>query len=186
MEEIANNQKIDISAFGTTLLNVRANTDGGPIDYVRFGLNGNPNFHAEGVAPYSLAGDINIDDYLNWDYELDIVYYLKATPYCNGKTGTPLNISFTLTKSPPPTSAAVVSFSLIDAASNTVLVDEIANNQSIDISACSTTLLNVRANTAGGPIDYVRFGLNDNPNFRTEGVAPYSLAGDIKQSSTTT
>ena len=115
---------------------------------------------------------------MNWDYDLDVVYYLKATPYYNGKTGTPLEISFTLIKSPPATDAAVVSFSLIDAASNKVLVHSISNKAEIDISKFGTHRLNVRANTTGGPIGSVRFDLNGKVNYRTENEVPYALAGD--------
>ena len=92
--------------------------------------------------------------------------------------GTPLEISFTLIQSPPPNGAAIVSFSLIDAMSNKVLVQSISDNASIDISHTGARRINVRANTIGSPIGSVRFDLNCKINYRTENVEPYALAGD--------
>jgi len=38
--------------------------------------------------------------------------------------------------------------------------------------------LNVRADVAGENVARVRFGLDGNGNYRTEGAAPFALAGD--------
>lgn len=90
---------------------------------------------------------------------------------------------------PPPAMAkqpsssvpsAVVSFSLIDARSNRVIVQNIQDYDTIDLSGLGTKAVNIRANTVGDDaIGSVRFDLNGRINYRTENVAPWALAGDI-------
>lgn len=80
---------------------------------------------------------------------------------------------------PPTPTAAVVSFSLIDANSNQVILETIPDNATIDVSQLGVTAVNIRANTIGDAISSVRFKLNRKNNYRTEKVAPYALAGDI-------
>jgi hypothetical protein len=71
-----------------------------------------------------------------------------------------------------------VSFTLINATDNTD-ISVIQNGGTIYIKR--GTKINIRADTSPGyPVGSVRFALNDRPNFRTEDVSPFALAGDNK------
>lgn len=78
--------------------------------------------------------------------------------------------------SPPPTDA-VTALVLINADSD-VEIEALANGATLDLGALPTSNLNVRADTSPATVGSVRFGLDGNPNYRTENQAPYSLAGD--------
>jgi hypothetical protein len=70
----------------------------------------------------------------------------------------------------------VVSFTLINATDNTEK-SVIQNGGTIYIKR--GTQINIRADTSPAyPVGSVWFALNDNPNFRTENVSPFALAGD--------
>jgi hypothetical protein len=69
-----------------------------------------------------------------------------------------------------------MSFTLINAASNAEM-HSIEDGGTVSIAPGSS--INVRADTSPDyPTDSVRFALNGNANFRTEGAAPFALAGD--------
>ena len=81
--------------------NVRANTSGN-VDSVVFGLNGDPNYRTENVAPWTLGTEVAAGsgfDYRSWNIPTG-TYTLTATPYSGnngtGSPGTPLTITFTL------------------------------------------------------------------------------------------
>jgi CubicO group peptidase (beta-lactamase class C family) len=77
---------------------VRANTSPATVGSVRFGLDGNANFHTENAAPYSLAGDAS-GDYAPWT-PAGGSHTLTATPYTGsdgtGTAGTALTVTFTV------------------------------------------------------------------------------------------
>ena len=71
---------------------------------------------------------------------------------------------------------AVVSLVLIDADTDLDLMP-LVDGMTLDLSRLPTRNLNVRADT-GGDATGVRFGLDEDANFRTETGAPYALGGD--------
>ncbi len=75
--------------------------------------------------------------------------------------------------------AAVVSFSLINADKDQPIAgfDPLTNGATLNLALLPTRNLNIRANTSG-TVASVRFGFDNNPNYRTDDVSPYSLAGD--------
>jgi CubicO group peptidase (beta-lactamase class C family) len=81
---------------------------------------------------------------------------------------------------PPSTAQAVTSLTLINADTDQPIgvFDPLSNGVTIDLSTLPTRRLNVRANTSPAVVGSVRFGLDGNPNFRTETGAPYALAGE--------
>ncbi|MEL6821536.1 MAG: DUF5060 domain-containing protein, partial [Calditrichota bacterium] len=74
---------------------------------------------------------------------------------------------------------SITSFTLINADTDQPVsgFDPFTNGSVINLNVLPTTNLNVRANTNGAPGSVV-FGYDGNPNFATENVAPFSLAGD--------
>lgn len=74
----------------------------------------------------------------------------------------------------------ITSFTLIDADANQPIAafDPLLSGAVLNLPSLPTRRLNVRANTLPATVGSVRFGLDGNPNVRTENVAPYALAGD--------
>lgn len=97
-DPINNGAVINSASIGTTHFNVRANTDPDVVGSVRFGLDGNPNFHTETNAPYALFGNSGSD------YSAGMFsngnHTLSGTPFtgksATGTAGTALSISFTV------------------------------------------------------------------------------------------
>lgn len=79
-----------------------------------------------------------------------------------------------------PVQALAVSLTLINADSDLPIVtyDPLVTGVTLDLATLPTRNLNVRANTEPGFTGSVVFGLDGNPNFRTESTAPYALFGD--------
>ena len=75
--ELTDGYVINLNEVGRNL-NVRAEVNS-TVGSIRFGLDGNPNFQIEGVAPYALAGDRN-GDYLSWTPSLGD-HILTATAF---------------------------------------------------------------------------------------------------------
>ncbi|MGV3558398.1 malectin domain-containing carbohydrate-binding protein [Larkinella arboricola] len=174
--QLKNGEVIDLTKTGT-LLNVRANTNSSRISKVVFALDDNENFRTETVAPYTLAGDTDQGHY-DWTPSLG-PHTLKATPYGPaGEVGTPLTVNFTVIASTPDNNA-LTGFTLISASTNTDL-GPLQNGTQIDLRLTGE-MLNIRANTNSSTISKVVFALDGNENFRTETVAPYTLAGDTDQ-----
>ncbi|MEM7102872.1 MAG: DUF5060 domain-containing protein [Bacteroidota bacterium] len=71
----------------------------------------------------------------------------------------------------------VLSFTLVDASTD-IDIGPLQNNDTIDLSSLNSTDLNIRANTNPAEVGSVVFAYDGNPNFQTESVAPYALAGD--------
>jgi hypothetical protein len=101
--------------------------------------------------------------------------------WLNGEFLTTLLAVFASVLSPCPANAqtSVVSLSLIDASSNTVITgyDSISDNAILNLDELPSEL-NIRANTSPETIGSVRFAINGNANYSLESVAPYALAGD--------
>ncbi len=74
----------------------------------------------------------------------------------------------------------VTSFTLINADTDLEIVnlDPLINGAVLDLNTLPSRNLNIRANTTPATVGSVRFALDGNPNFQTENVAPYALAGD--------
>ena len=101
---------LNLSTLGTTNLNVRANTNPVTVGSVVFGLDGNPNFRTENVAPYALAGD-NGGNYNPWTPSLGSHTLTgKAFTGSNGTgtSGAVLTVSFSVVNSPLGNQAPVV------------------------------------------------------------------------------
>lgn len=58
------------------------------------------------------------------------------------------------------------------------VIGQLQNGQVLDLTALPTQNLNIRANLSPATTGSVVFGLDANPNFRTENAAPYAMAGD--------
>jgi len=80
-------------------LNIRANTNPGVVGSVVFRLDSNLRYRTESSAPYALAGDSPIGDYLSWT-PAQGDHLVVATPYsqanAKGGAGSSLAITFTV------------------------------------------------------------------------------------------
>jgi glucose/arabinose dehydrogenase len=267
---------LSFTTIGTANLSIRANTSPATVGSVRFGLDGNPSFATENLAPYALAGDSTTGDYFPWTPTLG-AHTLTGTAFTgSGATGTAgpaLTIGFTVMNEatgvpvvnagpdqaitwpasqvaldatvtddglpdPPgaltyawtqvggpagvtfgtpgaedttatfpgagtytlrltaddgeflgtddvvvtvnPPGPAVVSFTLINADTDQPVpgFDPIPDGAVLSFAAIGTANLSIRANTLPSPVGSVRFALDGNPNFATENLLPYALAGD--------
>ena len=74
-------------------------------------------------------------------------------------------------------SLQVTGLTLIDADADRP-IGPLTDGMTLDLSTLPTRRLNVRAETAPTVVGSVRFGLDAKANYRTEGEAPYTLAGD--------
>lgn len=113
----------------------------------------------------------------------------KASITCQGQklvlqreSSTKASASCTGNQTPPPTNTptaqlAVVSFTLVNADTNQD-IGPLGNGAMINLAQLPTRNLNVRANTTPAIVGSVRFGLDNNANFKLENTAPYALAGD--------
>jgi hypothetical protein len=75
-----------------------------------------------------------------------------------------------------PAGPAVVSFSLVDADSDTV-IRELVDGETLTLSELPDSL-NIQINTNPPVVGSLIIGLNGNPNFKLENHAPYTLFGD--------
>ena len=98
IEPLNDGDTLYLSLLPSTNLNIRAETDPSVTGSVRFGLDANPAFQTESVAPYALAGDTT-GDYNAWAYTLG-AHTVTATPYpeaaAAGTPGTPLTVQFSI------------------------------------------------------------------------------------------
>lgn len=174
IQTISNGAVIDLANIPGKSINIRANTYPSETGSVKFSLAGKQTRNQmENILPYTLFGDNN-GDYNNWTPALGN-YTLTATPYTGangtGKAGTTLTRSFTVVDNTPVLS----NLTLVNALTNQD-VGTLVNGQVIDLAI--TPEINVRANPAGGKVSSVRFGLNNTPNYKTENLAPFAIAGD--------
>jgi len=92
----------------------------------------------------------------------------------------PTNVVVTATYENAPGGQSVVDFTLIDADTDLPIggFDPLFDGATLNLTALPTRNLNVRANTFPATVGSVRFGLDGNPNFKTENASPYAMAGD--------
>ncbi|MEM7131230.1 MAG: DUF5060 domain-containing protein [Chloroflexota bacterium] len=78
-----------------------------------------------------------------------------------------------------PAAQNVISLTLINAATNQPIAafDPLTSSTTINLAEVGSSL-NIRANIESGSVGSVRFALDENSNYLTENVPPYSLAGD--------
>jgi hypothetical protein len=171
---IVNGDTIKLASLPTAKLNIRADTNAGPIESVRFGFDGNNNYRVENTAPYALFSD-QAGDYHGGTLSPGS-HTLSATPFAaenaGGSQGGPLSIMFSVINS-----AAITGFTLINADTDQP-IRTIMNGDTINLASLPTTNLNIRAETNAGPIESVRFAFDGNNNYRVENLAPYALFSD--------
>jgi hypothetical protein len=171
---IGDMETINLASLPTMNLNIRAETNGGPIESVRFGFDGNNNYRVENLVPYALFSD------QGGNYHAGTLglgnHTLSATPFeadnATGGEGTSLIINFFVINQ-----VAVTGFTLINADTDQA-IRTIGDMETIDLASLPTANLNIRADTDGGPIESVRFGFDGNNNYRVENIAPYALFSD--------
>ncbi len=168
---------IDLANFKNNSFNIVAVPDELSAGSVIFDFNGISNYNIENVAPYAVAGDI-AGDYksLTLPYGTNTI---TANSYTgingSGQQGAGLTINFEVIDSVTP---YITSFNLINADTDTV-IGPLTDGAIINTAELGTKNLNVIAVTGISPVGIVAFDLNGVKNFRTERVAPYTLAGDI-------
>jgi hypothetical protein len=98
---IVNGDTINLTSLPTTNLNIRADTNAGPIESVRFGFDGNNSYRVENLAPYALFSD------QAGNYHAGILsvgsHTISATPFAadnaGGSQGIALSIAFSIVNS---------------------------------------------------------------------------------------
>jgi hypothetical protein len=97
---------VNLDDIGTNNLSVRADSYGTGTESVRFGLDDNPNFRTENLAPYTLAGDSGGTDYLAW-IATPGVHTITATPFsgdnATGTAGQTIKVQFHVLDDVTPT-----------------------------------------------------------------------------------
>lgn len=80
-----------------------------------------------------------------------------------------------------PAGPSVTSLTLMDVGTNRPVpgYDPIPQGATLDLGTLPAKL-NVRANTAGGPLGSVRFALDGNASYKLENGAPYALCSDTR------
>ncbi len=168
-------------------LAIRANTAPQQVGSVVFDFNGDDNFRTENIAPYTVTGD----DSGNY-YKIDLSIgenTLTATPYTqrsgSGDAGQSVTVRFTVREAapapvqPPPVQVVtpeIASFTLVDARTNED-IRALNNGDTLTLADLPSELA-IRANTAPQQVGSVVFDFNGDDNFRTENIAPYTVAGD--------
>lgn len=184
---------IDVSQFSIAFidhLNVRYEPDTGfsPIGSVVFDFDGVPAFNIEQIVPYALGGDDNGNYHPVGNAMTLGTHTLAATPYSSyqgmGTAGPGDTITFTLYESgnvPPDSGMAgeVVNFTLLDADAEQD-IRNLADGDTIDLSALASPNISIRANTNPQVVGSVKFDFNGVNGFRVENVYPYMLGGDIQ------
>jgi parallel beta-helix repeat protein len=104
------------------------------------------------------------------------VWRCEVTPNDGEVDGESDEDSITITSS----SQAVISFTLINADTDQPIADyePLNDGSTLNLATLPTRNLNIRADTNPATVGSVRFGLDDNSNYRTENGAPYALAGN--------
>lgn len=98
---ISNGATIDLAQLPTRQLNIAANPSPATVGSIRFGLDGNANYHTETYSPYMLQGDVGVD-YVSWTPTVG-THTVTATPFTGasggGTAGTSLTTGFTVVDS---------------------------------------------------------------------------------------
>ena len=173
---------LNLATLPSRKLNVRANVAGGA-SAVEFRLDGSQR-RMEKSAPFALAGDAD-GDYRAWTPAVGN-HTLTATAYAGSSKGAELSVAFKVVdqaahptpqpeQPPASTGPRVTRFVLVNADTDKDVMT-LTDGATLDRSKLPRNLT-VRAETAG-TVASVRFALDGNASYRTEGTAPYSLAGD--------
>jgi hypothetical protein len=96
---LSDGDTINLATLPTTNLNIRANSNPEIVGSVQFVLNGVA-YRTESTAPYALAGDSPVGNYLSWtpakgNYALTSIPYSESRG--NGEAGVSLSIDFMVT-----------------------------------------------------------------------------------------
>ncbi|MDX1994663.1 MAG: S8 family serine peptidase [bacterium] len=161
-----------IDLFANPNYTIRTVNTSNYIGSVRFGLNDQPNYRTENGPPYTLAGDQNgVFGRLNL---APGTYRLSATNFSRSNaTGENLgtrSITFQVVNQ-----GAVSSWQLYNAQTDT-LVGPLTDGAVINLATLPQFNIAVIPQTAR--VGSIRFGLNNNPAYRTENGAPYLAGGD--------
>jgi hypothetical protein len=156
-------------------------TDDQRVERVQFLLNGQPLGPELTTTPYQLSWDTRTVG--NGAYQLGA----RATDAA-GNVGVANAINITIqnapapTPTPTPSSASVTSLTLINADTDAPIsgYESLPDGVTINLASLPTRNLNIRANTNPAQVARVQFDYDQVVNFRTEGVAPYALAGDTQ------
>lgn len=109
--------------------------------------------------------------------EADEMFVVKLGSPVNLFIGDGMAVGTILNDDTLPPAFAVTSFSLIDAKTDTVIIENFEGGI-VELDKLGVKKLTILANTNPASVGSVRFALNDNPKFRKDNVAPYTLAKD--------
>ncbi|MBC7396485.1 MAG: hypothetical protein H7333_03495 [Bdellovibrionales bacterium] len=166
-----------------TKLNIRADIAGA--GSVRFGFDGQTNFHIENVSPYAFAGDSN-GIYNAWTPVVG-AHVMTVTAYSgadgSGTTSQTLTVHFSVSSAVSPNPLTVTGLTLINSTSNLEqTLDGIAGHptllsdgSTIDLAKTGKSL-NIRADVNSAAS--VLFNLDNGTLSHVENVVPYALASD--------
>jgi hypothetical protein len=110
-----------------------------------------------------------------WGRPVDVAVAPDGSLYVSDdKSGTVYRITYRAS------GQEVVSFTLIDADRDVPVAgyDPLPSGATLDLAKLPTRRLTIRANTRPAVVGSVRFGYDATTNYRTDGYAPYSLAGE--------
>lgn len=177
VRQLVDGDRVNLFDIGTNNINVVAVTDAQQVSSVVFGLKDdtqdNPRFRVETGTPYALAGDKN-NNYFAWKPVVGKQYTVTATPYIQETPGASGSITFDVIEQ---SDQSVEGLTLINADTDQPL-DVLEDGQVIDLADYPTRNLNIRADTNPGNIGSVVFALPENPRYRVENGAPYTIGGD--------
>jgi hypothetical protein len=183
LSELTNGMTINLAKLAHREINVRADVAGG-VGSVKFGLDANARYAVENGAPFAMASN-NGSDYHAWTPSVG-THTIKATAYsgdnATGKASVTKTITFKViddasrpaTSAPAITAPAVNGLTLINATTNKA-IGALANGATIDLNDVRNLSIKaeVSANTKS-----VRFGYDNNSNYRVENYAPFAFNGD--------
>jgi hypothetical protein len=178
IKTLVNGDEINLADFPANQLSIRADVGGASaVKSVRFRLDANANFRVENVAPDVIFGD-NSGNIVGGTFSVG-PHQVQATPFtganATGSAGISKSVTFTVVNEAPP-APEVTGLFLINADTDQV-IEEIDDGDVFNRQLLPTLNLNVQAITTGAT-GSVRFGLDQNANFRLENFAPYALFGD--------
>ncbi len=159
-------------------LNIRVITEGN-VQSVLFRLTdstGNTRYRFDNSAPFT-AGRSSNSNFSALELEAG-TYILTAIPFKYnlplGRRGQSLSVKLTVL---PADTGSYLRFILVNASSNQDIL-EITDGAVINLDSLASKQLNIKADVGWQATESVRFGLNENLNFRIENEQPYALFGD--------
>jgi len=178
---LVNNSQINLDLVNNADLSVNAITNPQTVGSVSLALSGPLNSsRTVNEAPYTLF-PVTGSDFTGRQFPTGS-YTLTVTPFENanlqGTQGTTRTITFTVIGSnAPPPPPSTITFTLINATSDN---DVIPLRNGNTLTARYSMNVNIRANTANGNVESIRFMLSGPNTFnRTENDPPYALFGNI-------